>query len=225
MKTFNDTQGREWILDLNFATVKSINARLQKERVDLLKPNTLIHRLADPVFCADVLYLFVKDQADKLEINAEEFGKSLGGAVVWDAQQKLMEEYIDFFPNPGVQETLRKQMQKTLEYSERIMKMVQTRLSKMDAEFDQAMADMEKAMDAQIDKTMSTLGESFTNLPEPPESETSTDLPPDNSATSPSDANSPNGTDVPSSPPSSPTATDGAKKGTKSKTSTPTPTE
>ena len=177
MKLFHDTKGQEWKLELNIGSAKVINERLRDEQVDLLKPNTLIHRLADPFFTAMVLYIFVKDQADAIGVDADQFGSRLGGLVLWEAQQKLMEEYIDFFPNPKVQENLRAMMQKTEEYSKRVRDKINDRVVAIDAEFDVAMAEMEKAMDKQIDQAMKMFGESSTKLPEPPESATLTDTP------------------------------------------------
>ncbi|MCL2622524.1 MAG: hypothetical protein FWD31_02560, partial [Planctomycetaceae bacterium] len=139
MKIFTDTKGREWVLELNIGTARTINERLRSEEVDLLKPNTLIHRLADPFFTASVLHLFVKDQLDTLKIDRNEFFASLGGEELWDAQSKLMEEYVDFFPNPEVKENLRMAMKKTEEYSNQVRERI---AAKADEEFSKAMAEM-----------------------------------------------------------------------------------
>ena len=56
---------------------------------------------------ADVLYLICQTQADRLGIDSAEFGGRLAGLKLWEAIRALREEYIDFFPDPTVQKSLR----------------------------------------------------------------------------------------------------------------------
>ena len=225
MKIFKDTKGREWVLELNLGTVKEINERLKSEQVDIFQPNSLIHRLADPFFVSSVLFAFIKDQADKLGVDLYEFRCSLKGAEFWETQQMLMEEYVDFFPNPEVRENLRTMMAKTAEYSKRMMTTTSRAIEKMDNEFGKALAEMEASVNRQINTVTVKLGKSFANLPEPPESPTSDTLPSGNLPQSPSDANKPNGSEPATLSPPSSTVPAASAKSTKRKTSTPTQPE
>ena len=223
MRTFTDNNGREWVLDLNIESARRINPLLEAEKANLLQPNTLIHRLADPFFTANVLYIFCKKQADDLAIDSAEFGRSLGGLALWTGQQMLIEEYIDFFPDPNVQDGIRKLSKKTLDCSERIRKSIEKRMEAMDSGFNQALQQMETALDNHIEKQMTNLGGSFTKSAELQGSATSESTHSANSAILQSDGNGPNGTEQPPSLPPSSTADSDKKKPSGRKSSTPTP--
>ena len=225
MKIFKDTKGREWVLELNLGTAKEINERLKCEQVDIFQPNSLIHRLADMFFVSQVLFAFVREQAEKEGVDKKEFLRSLGGTDLWDAQQKLMEEYVDFFPNPEVQQNLRTIMKKTEDFSTKVREMMSRKFARFEDNLGPALAKMEASLDKQVDAATAKLGKSFANLPEPPESPTSDTLPSGNLPQSPSDANKPNGSEPATLSPPSSTVPAASAKSTKRKTSTPTPTE
>jgi len=111
MKTFKDSKGRLWQIAVNVFTVKQVKSQLD---VDLTQavvmsstPQTqpdvsLIDRLNnDPVLLADVLYVICRQEAEEKGVSDEEFGRSLAGRPIADATMALLEEIVDFFPDPA----------------------------------------------------------------------------------------------------------------------------
>ena len=100
MRTFTDSMGRSWSLEITVATLKRVRA---VAGVDLIEAagGTLLDRLvADPVLLGDVLYACVKPQADERKITDEDFGRSLAGDAIDHATTALLEEFVAFFPSP-----------------------------------------------------------------------------------------------------------------------------
>lgn len=128
MRLFKDNLGREWKIELNIRSAKLLNERMKLELdppIDFMNYHVLLTKLSDPFFAADFLYLVCKDQATSQEINEENFGASLGGIRLFEAQQKLIEEYIDFFPDPTIQKSLRDIVGKAKEMNQMIMKLIE----------------------------------------------------------------------------------------------------
>jgi len=99
MKTFHDTTGREWTIELNVASVKRVRSLLG---VDLLalhagQPPLITCLGSDVCLLCDVLFALVKPQADAAQVSDEQFGQGLGGAALLDGQQALYAELADFF--------------------------------------------------------------------------------------------------------------------------------
>lgn len=117
MKLFTDIKEREWRIDLTIGSARLIDERM-KERfngLSLLDANIVLGRLSDVFFAADLLWLVCKDQAEGEGITEEEFGRSIGGLVLFAGRNALLEEYIDFFPDPAVQSNLRTVVKRTQE--------------------------------------------------------------------------------------------------------------
>ena len=64
-------------------------------------------------FAADLLWLCCRDQAEERNVSEADFGRSLGGLTLFAARNAFIDEYIDFFPDPTVQENLRTVRQQT----------------------------------------------------------------------------------------------------------------
>ena len=100
MKTFKDSTGREWRVEVNVTAVKRVRDLLG---VDLLTAGDgkLFQELArDPVLLTDVVYALCKPQADKANVTDEEYGRGMGGEAIDNAVCALMPELVNFFPNP-----------------------------------------------------------------------------------------------------------------------------
>lgn len=98
MKTFKDSTGRSWEITLTVGSVKRVRALLD---VDLLAieegdPPLLTRLATDVILLCDVIFVLVKPQADKLDVDDVEFGESLGGEVIADAQDAFYEELVLF---------------------------------------------------------------------------------------------------------------------------------
>ncbi|MBN2559918.1 MAG: hypothetical protein JXQ75_03185 [Phycisphaerae bacterium] len=103
MHTFVDTKNRTWNLSLTLGAAKRVRDLLG---INLLEPEAgdppLLTRLGtDPILLLDVIYCLVEPQAQKDGVSDVEFGESLGGDAVLQAQQALYEELIDFFRRSG----------------------------------------------------------------------------------------------------------------------------
>jgi len=99
VRTFKDSKGRDWKVEVNVAAVKRIKDLAD---IDLIDSNegAVFHRLAeDPIALCDVIYAVCKPQADADGITDEEFGSAMGGDVIDAATEAFLEELIDFFPS------------------------------------------------------------------------------------------------------------------------------
>ena len=112
MRTFSDTNGREWSVSMNVAALKRVRDLLGIDLMDLpameqKQPEQgLLHRLGtDPVLLVDVLYVLVKPQADAAGVSAEQFGEALGGDALEHATDTFMREVVGFFRG-GVRDAL-----------------------------------------------------------------------------------------------------------------------
>ncbi|MDD4890608.1 MAG: hypothetical protein PHU85_11855 [Phycisphaerae bacterium] len=98
MRAFKDSQGREWLLNVNTATVKTVRAARD---VDLLDTTGEVYeRLADdPVLLVDVLWLLCQEQAHKVGLSDAQFGEGLVGDAIEEATAALMGAIADFTPS------------------------------------------------------------------------------------------------------------------------------
>lgn len=103
MKTWKDTEGREWQVRINRVLAKQVLDRLNIDLFGVDK-SSFAMKLASGdvslVFGAmiDVLYVLCEDQCKALGISDEQFAASFGGDVFDDAQTALLTEWLDFFP-------------------------------------------------------------------------------------------------------------------------------
>ncbi len=95
MKTIKDTFGREWTFALNVYEFK----RTRDKFGNLLDPRFFWTKTADSVFLVDLLFALVEREAKERKIDEATFAKSFYGDAIEDARQKLLEEYLDFFPS------------------------------------------------------------------------------------------------------------------------------
>ena len=102
MKTFKDNAGRTWTVEVNIATVKRVRSLINVDLMDVINKDNhenLMNRLAlDPILMGNVVYAVCKPDADKINVDDENFGRALAGDVIDHAYMALMEELVDFFP-------------------------------------------------------------------------------------------------------------------------------
>lgn len=103
MKIFKDSKGRNWEIAINIGTVKRVRDLLSVNLIEIEagEPPLLTRLGTDVIFLCDVIYCLVKGQADLKGITDEEFGSSLGGDSIIEAQKAFYEELTDFFRQCG----------------------------------------------------------------------------------------------------------------------------
>jgi hypothetical protein len=103
MHTFRDSAGRTWPIEVHVTSVRRVRDMVG---VDLLSMGTGDHSLYaklanDPVLLCNVLYVLCRDEANRLGVSDEEFGKGLAGQAIDDATSALLEELTGFFQFRG----------------------------------------------------------------------------------------------------------------------------
>lgn len=100
MKTFTDNANRTWTVAVNVGAVKRMRDLL---KLDLAGDNLadVIGKLAnDPVALVDTLWVILQPQAEAQNVSAEAFADAVAGDVITRATEALLEEIVDFFPEP-----------------------------------------------------------------------------------------------------------------------------
>ena len=108
MHTFTDNSGRVWTLSVNVAAMKRVRALCGVDLASIVEVDEndrpsfkLLEQLSsDPILLVDVLFAVCKPEADARNINDEDFAASILGDVITAATDALLEDIIDFFPEP-----------------------------------------------------------------------------------------------------------------------------
>jgi hypothetical protein len=118
MKTFHDNAGRTWCISINVFAVKRVRALLSIDLYALIDEEMkgLAKLLGDPCSLVDVIFVLCSDEAGKLGITDEDFGRSMAGDAILRATDAFLAELVDFFPDPKVRGAL----QKVIEVSKKI---------------------------------------------------------------------------------------------------------
>lgn len=102
MKTFKDTQDREWNITLTINAIKRVRDALSVDLLELEAGDPpLISRLGDVMLLCDIIFCLIKPQADKLEVSDEEWAEAMGGDALLEAQGAFYGELEDFFRGLG----------------------------------------------------------------------------------------------------------------------------
>lgn len=143
MKTFKDTVGRIWSLNLSVDAVKRVRSLANVNLLEAIE-GKLIDRLGnDPVLLCDVLYALVKPDADAQNVTDVEFGRALGGDAIECATNALLEELVDFFPQPR-RRLLAKALGKLKMFEAKALSLAEKRLesAELDARLESALANV-----------------------------------------------------------------------------------
>lgn len=102
MKSFKDTEGREWVVEVHVTAIKRVQGLLGLDLYALVDDGFkgLGELLAHPVKLVDVIYVLCKPQADERGITDEDFGRAMRGDAIGAAADAFLEEYVDFFRGP-----------------------------------------------------------------------------------------------------------------------------
>ncbi|MBN2559363.1 MAG: hypothetical protein JXQ75_00330 [Phycisphaerae bacterium] len=143
MKTFKDTAGRVWSVQLDVAALKRVRSLLNVNLLEVIE-GKLIDRLSgDPVFLCDVLYAVVKIEADAQKVTDEDFGRAMGGDALDGATAAFLEELVDFFPQAR-RRLLRRTLEKLGVFQAKALAVAEQRLAspELDAKFESALAEL-----------------------------------------------------------------------------------
>jgi len=100
VRTFKDTEAREWTVKITVSTVKRVRDLIGVDLMDTVKAELIQEMHRDPVLLASVIFAVCKPQADERGLTVEQFDDAMGGDVVQDASNAFFEALIDFFPAP-----------------------------------------------------------------------------------------------------------------------------
>lgn len=92
MRKFIDASGQAWTLDVTAGTLLDIKTDLGVNLLD--KPEEMPTSIE---MLVDILWITCKEQAQARECSPREFARALGGQVLFEAWEKWMEEWADFF--------------------------------------------------------------------------------------------------------------------------------
>jgi hypothetical protein len=99
MRSFKDSQGREWRIEINISAIKKLRDVF---KVDLLKVTSSKETLAfitDPIQVIDMIYILCEQQCKEAGVSEEDFGRAMAGDVLDNAAAAFLEELVAFFPN------------------------------------------------------------------------------------------------------------------------------
>ena len=107
MKTFKDATGREWQVVINTNAIKRARDTAGVNLVEIVDGELYGRMLLDPVLVVDVAYGVCKPETDTRKFSREDFNAVLVGDSIAEARRAILEDLVDFFPNP-VRDTLKR---------------------------------------------------------------------------------------------------------------------
>lgn len=168
MKTFTDTKGRCWRIDMTISAVKRVKGALEVDllRMDQGDPPLLTVLGTDVEVLCDIIFCLVMPQAEELGVSDVQFGEAMGGETMFQAQVAFYEELADFFRGLGRVDTARA-LQMQQEMMSQAVKRVEAALSQFDAE--KALDNAFKKIPGALSMSLPVSSES-TPVPSPSES-------------------------------------------------------
>jgi hypothetical protein len=169
MRAFKDNAGRTWTVAINVAAIKRVRGLAGVDLFGLVDDGFkgLAKLLGDPIDLVDVLYVLCKDEADKLGITDEDFGRAMAGDAIGSASDAFLEELTDFFPDPRVRAGMRKVIDAGRKVRDRMLVRMDEKLNQIDPD-----AEARKLIDSSISSP-----ESSESTPDPSPSGNSTTWP------------------------------------------------
>lgn len=155
MKTFQDNAGRTWTVAINVDAVKRVRDLLKEDLLDV--EHVLQRLMVDPILLCDVIYCVCKPQADAENISDVQFAQAMAGDAIAHAKTALVEELVNFSPDPRDRENLGLAVEKFNAMADRARELIKTKLES-------------PALSREIEAALSAVGASFTNSPESSES-------------------------------------------------------
>lgn len=142
MRIFKDANKVEWEVNLTIRSARSLDERLRPQGIDLFDARSMIGRLGGIFFAIDCISILCAEQMEKRNIFAAAFGDALKGASAFEAQRAMIGEYVDFFPDPSIQETLRQSLEKVMKTSEREQELIRRAVENAAAKYEKTVDSM-----------------------------------------------------------------------------------
>lgn len=98
MRTFTDTAGHTWTVNINVDAIKRVRAACKINLWTIVDNKENLAQLNDPVTLVDVIFVVCSDEATARTVDDVAFAKALGGDALEAATNALMEALVDFFP-------------------------------------------------------------------------------------------------------------------------------
>ncbi len=155
MRTFQDSAGRTWTIAVTVDAVKRVRDLLKEDLLDIER--VFPRLLLDPILLCDAVYCICKPQADAENITDVDFARAMAGDAIAHAKAALVEELVDFFPEPSQRETLRLAVEKYGQLNQRAAALIKAKLDRTD-------------LPQEIEAALTGGYDSFTNWPESPAS-------------------------------------------------------
>jgi hypothetical protein len=171
VKSFKDSEGREWIVRVNIGTIRAVKDSLA---IDLLAPqepieektdsktgkkNLLVSVLAaDASLLVSVICVLLGKQLVERSIDEMALCESLGGAAAYDAAQAFWSEWQDFFQEihrPDAALMIRKHLEMIEAEAERDVAMVEKVQTTVEKEMQRRRTAISEKLDAVGDGTIS----------------------------------------------------------------------
>lgn len=149
MHLFKDNAGRSWTIAINVTAVERCRARVEVDLYGLLdnKFEGLGKLTGDPVKLFHVIYCLCQEDADKLGVSPEDFGRAMGGDSLFQAQEAFVDELTDFFGDPRVRAGLKKVMEASHKLTDRLIEHAMSKIDEID-------------LDSEVEKLIASFGNS-----------------------------------------------------------------
>ena len=120
MKSFTDRQGRTWIIEINYTSLRRVHALtgINLTRIVDSQSHVMEQLTGDPFVLFDCLIAILQPQLEAKNITAEQLGEALDEESGDKASMALIEAIIDFFPE-GKRMLLKRALTKVLTAAER----------------------------------------------------------------------------------------------------------
>ena len=149
---FIDANGDEWEVKLTIASSRPLCEYLRTldPPVDLYSPAEFYAYLTYVPNAIDALCILCTNQRKKRGMSEEEFGEALYGKYAWEAQRALNEEYLNFYPDPGMSEILRNTQDRLNESSKKEESLVAKFLGQVVDNYEQRVNVLANQLDSNI---------------------------------------------------------------------------
>ncbi len=132
MHVFKDANGQEWAIAIDCTAIKRIRALTGFDIAEL--GDEALQKLSDVVLLCDVLYAAVKEQADGRGTTPEQFGEAMYADVLEHAHAALLDEVVNFTPNPVARMNQRKRLDAIRKVADIMQATAGEELDNLDAE-------------------------------------------------------------------------------------------
>jgi hypothetical protein len=102
MATFKTLDGKQWLVEVNYLTVKRVRDLCAVNVLDIcnLDKESLSGWVADDLKVLEVICAVVRPQLASLDMADEEFFAACDGGVLKEAVERLVDQVSDFFQEP-----------------------------------------------------------------------------------------------------------------------------